>query len=274
MGWRLLIYLVVAIAALIILVSCMEKQILYQPISYPEGNWNIPEIKEEVHDVRFETEDGVELHGWWAPRKDAKVTLLWFHGNAGNLTHRYQDFMMLRGLGCQVLIVDYRGYGRSEGSPSESGLYRDGRAAYRFLTEEKNVAPEELVILGRSLGSAVATKLAGELKIQKLILVSPFTSVRDMVPHVLPIPGLHLLVSAEYDSWSRIRDISVPLLVIHGEEDPVIPFELGRKLYEHANEPKSFVRLPGAGHNNIGAVAGDKYRRAIGTFLFDDDGEE
>jgi len=271
MAWRILLYLFIGGTTLVLTVYFMEKQILYQPISYPDGNWDVPEQKEALHDVRFNTEDGVRLHGWWAPREGASRTVLWFHGNAGNLSHRYEDFMMLHRLGCQVLIVDYRGYGRSDGSPSEKGLYRDGFAAYRFLVERKDVPEDELILLGRSLGAGVATKVAAERTIRKLILVSPFTNVPDMVPYVLPVPGLRHVVSSSYDSLSRIRDVKVPLLVLHGTEDAVVPFDLGRKLFESANDPKSFVELPGAGHNNIGIVAGDRYRSALRSFIFDDE---
>ncbi len=274
MGWRLLIYLLVALVGLAFIAGCMESKILYQPVTYPQGNWEVPELKESVRDVRFQTDDGVELHGWWAPREDTDTTILWFHGNAGNLTHRYEDFMAFHRLGYQVMIMDYRGYGRSDGSPSERGLYRDGFAAYRFLTEQKDVPPDRLVLLGRSLGGAVATNVAVEKRIRQLILVSPFTNVRDMVPHVLPVPGLHYLVSSEFDSLSRIRQINVPLLVIHGGKDPVIPIELGRKLYEHAAEPKTFVELPEAGHNNIGLVAGREYMDAIRAFVSEQEDSE
>lgn len=266
---RLILYLVLIGLGIVFLVTCMEGSFIYHPVSYPNGNWKIPELGKSIHDVEFKTKDGVQLHGWWAPVENANRTILWFHGNAGNLSHRYQDVRMLHDLGCQVLIIDYRGYGKSDGSPSEDGLYRDGIAAYQFLTDQKNIPADDIVLLGRSLGSAVATEVASKFPIGRLILVSPFTNTRDMVPQILPIPGLHFLVSSEFDSLSRIQNIHVPLLVIHGEDDSIIPIRLGRKLYEQANDPKSFVPLEGAGHNNISIVAGQQYRQAIKNFVFE-----
>ncbi len=263
---RVILYIVLFAAGIFV----MENYFIYHPVRHPEGNWEIPEIGRSIQDVRFRTSDGIELHGWWAPRKDTNRTILWFHGNAGNLSHRYQGVLQLHRLGCQVLIIDYRGYGKSDGSPSENGLYRDGEAAYTFLTDEMEIAGDEIVPLGRSLGSAVATHLAKYKEINRLILVSPFTNVRDMVPHILPIPGLHYLVSSEFDSLSRIQKIQVPLLFIHGAEDDIIPIELGRKLFEHANPPKTFEEIEGAGHNNISIVAGKRYARLIKQFVFDE----
>jgi len=262
---RLVVYVIFFVAAILVMESCF----IYHPVRHPEGNWDVPELGRQIHDVTFQTDDGVKLHGWWAPREDTNRTILWFHGNAGNLSHRYQGVLQLHRLGCQVLIIDYRGYGKSEGSPSENGLYRDGEAAYSFLTDQKDIAGDKIVPLGRSLGSAVATHLAVHHEIKRLILVSPFTNVRDMVPYVLPIPGLHYLISSEFDSLSRIQNVHAPLLVIHGTKDDIIPIELGRKLFEHANPPKTFEAIEGAGHNNISMVAGKRYERLIKEFVYD-----
>ncbi len=269
---RLLIYAVLVLTGIVFLASCMEKTFIYQPVSYPEGNWDVPQTSmgAEIQDVHFHTDDDVRLHGWWVPRSDTSRTILWFHGNAGNLSHRYQDLLNFHNIGCQVLIIDYRGYGKSDGSPSEQGLYRDGLAAYSFLVEQKEIPKDQIVLLGRSLGAAVATKVANRREIDRLLLVSPFTNVRDMVPHVLPIPGLHYLISSEFNSLDRIRDIHVPLLIIHGTDDEIVPIELGRKLFERANSPKRFEALEGAGHNNISMVAGIKYQQLIREFIFED----
>lgn len=264
---KILLYVVITLLILVGFVLFFESSFVYHPVKHPGGNWEPPELHDSIHDVTFEAEDGTELHGWWVPKKDTDTTLLWYHGNAGNLSHRLGGIRDFFDLGVQILIMDYRGYGKSEGSPSEDGIYMDGEAAYTFLRKEKNVPASELFILGRSLGAAVATHVAGKFPTGGLILVSGFPSARSMVPRVLPIPGLHFLVRHNLDSASRIGSIETPLLMMHGSEDNIVPPELGRKLFEHATEPKEFRLLDGAGHNNIHLRSGKEYLSAIRTFI-------
>jgi fermentation-respiration switch protein FrsA (DUF1100 family) len=197
----------------------------------------------------------------------AKVTVLLAHGNAGNLSHRLDRTIFLQSrLGADVLLFDYRGYGRSEGRPDEEGTYRDARAAHRWLTEVRGVTPDRLVLFGESLGSAVALELALARPCRALVLESPFTSVPDMAAVVLPFLP-RSFVRTQYDNLGKIGRLRVPLLVLHGDGDEVVPFAQGRRLFEAAPEPKRFFSIPGAGHNDTYIVGGDAYWRTVADFV-------
>lgn len=270
--WAMILRIAVILAAafllLYILMPFVEHRILYHPTrvsSYtgdPTAGTAGP-----IQEVTYTTSNGTKRTSPWAPREETDRTILWFHGNGGNAGDRIPDMKRLHRQGHQVLIGEYRGYGMNDGTPSEEGLYRDAESAWTFLTEEKDIPPNQIIIMGRSLGAAVATHLAAKERDAGLILVSPFTSIADMAYHKVPIPGLSLLLQSRFDSSSRIKDIHAPLLVMHGTRDRVVPFELGKTLFEQAVEPKSFIRLRDAGHNNIASVAGDLYFDSIDTFV-------
>ena len=227
----------------------------------------------DFEEVVFPASDGVKLHGWYVPG-EGDTTLLWFHGNAGNVSHRVDYLLRLhRHLAASVFIFDYRGYGRSEGSVSEEGTYLDAEGALAYLRSPQGPAPSHrLVLLGRSLGCAVAVEMATRHQVDAMILEAPFTSIRGMAklayPY-LPAGAVLRLFNARYDSLSKIRNIHIPLLVMHGELDEIIPFEAGRELFDAANEPKRFHTIPGAGHNDTYLVGGDAYYDAIRGFLQD-----
>jgi len=263
--------LIAAIATIIIwmlLVFAIENKMIYFPAKYPEGNWQPMEtygVKAE--DCYFKTEDSVQLHGWFVHSDSSAVTMLWCDGNAGNITHRLDNIKRLLDLKINIFIFDYRGYGRSEGEPDEEGLYLDAKAAYGYLLTRKEIDPEKIVFFGRSLGTAVAVDLALHRKCIGLILESAFTTAKDMAKEIMPFIPAHLIIKSKFDSFSKIKNIHVPLLVIHGNEDDTIPFELGKKLFEAANEPKYFYEIPGASHNDTYGVGGSEYFRRIGEFL-------
>ena len=219
-------------------------------------------------DAWFAAEDGVRLHGWFVPAPDATATLLFFHGNAGNISYWLETIRLLRRrLGIHIFLFDYRGYGRSDGRPSEEGLYRDARAALAYLRRHPLVRPDRTVFFGSSLGSAVAVELATQEPPAGLVLESPFTSVRAMGKATFPFLPVSLLVGNQFDSLSRITRIHVPLLVLHGDRDEVIPLTQGRALFEAANEPKTFFAVAGASHNDISVVGGAAYLDAWARFL-------
>jgi hypothetical protein len=205
----------------------------------------------------FTAEDGVRLHGWFvaAPERapaSAATTLLWFHGNAGNIGDRLEILMLLhRRFRLHILLFDYRGYGQSEGKPSEEGLYRDARAALAHLRRHSRVQPDRIVYFGQSLGGAVAVELATRESPTGLILEAPFASVRAMGKTVLPFLPISLLVGDQFNSLERIAHVRAPLLILHGDRDEVVPFAQGQDLYRAANQPKTFLRIPGAGHNDL-----------------------
>jgi len=220
----------------------------------------------DYQDVKIATEDGVDLHGWFIPRPGARRVLLFFHGNAGNISHRGDSILIFNGLGLDVFIIDYRGYGRSRGSPSEQGLYRDARAAWRWLTGERGYAPSDVVIFGRSLGAAVAAHLAAETDPGGLVLESGFSSARDAGRAILPLLSRLVIGRYDFDAARALQEVRCPVLVMHSPEDEIIPYRLGRRLYEAAREPKRFVDLRG-GHNDGFLVSQPQYERVLDEFL-------
>ena len=218
-------------------------------------------------DIHFSASDGVRLHGWFVPG-EGEVTWLWFHGNGGNISHRLEDLTLLHThLGVKIFLFDYRGYGRSEGRASERGTYRDARGALDYVLSRQDICPRKIVYFGRSLGAAVAVWLATQHQPSGLILESPFASVKDMAKIAFPHLPLYLLVHNKYDSLSRIGKLSCPLLILHGDEDQIVPISQGRKLYDAARGPKSFYVIPGAAHNNTYIIGQEPYFRTLADFI-------
>ncbi len=227
----------------------------------------------EYDDVIFKTEDGLNLNGWFVPGKksspDADLhTLLWFHGNAGNINRRLDNIKMIyERVPVNVFIIDYRQYGRSEGKVTEEGTYIDARAALAYLHSRDDINNEKIIFFGRSLGSAVAVELALNEKCRALILETPFTSILEMGKKLYPYLPVSLLLQTKYDTLSKIGNIKVPILVMHGDQDKLVPFEHGKRIYDMANEPKEFYTIPGAGHNDTHIVGGEEYFDAIKNFV-------
>jgi len=218
-------------------------------------------------DVNFTAADGTQLHGWYV-RGQRRETLLWFHGNAGNISHRLDNLRLLHTtIGVNVFIFDYRGYGRSQGIASEPGVYDDARGALAYLRQRPDVAPERIIYFGRSLGSAVALELARRERPLGLVLETPFLSIRAMARSLLPLGPLALAIPEGFDNESKITEIDCPVLIIHGDRDEIVPFEQGQVLFERARPPKSFYRLHGAGHNDTYIVGGAAYFARLGKFI-------
>jgi len=235
---------------------------LYYPQRYPDGFWN---LQREIGatEVWLTTRDGVRLNAWWIAAPQTHLATVFFHGNAGNLTHRVEHMRSIIAAGSSLLIPDYRGYGKSEGSPSEAGLYSDADAAYQWLIDQGHTR-DRIIIQGESLGSAVAVDLAARSPCAGVVLEAPFNSVSGVAAGILPILGP--LVARGFDSKQKIGKIHAPLLFIHGDRDHVIPDALGLDLYRAAPEPKRFWRVAGAGHNDLLDVAGDEYRQHLAAF--------
>jgi fermentation-respiration switch protein FrsA (DUF1100 family) len=273
---RIVLLLAAGFAAFVML---FEDRFIYFPAKYPEGAWDVEArgaASVEVEDVWFQASDGVRLHGWsCTPRRaegDAQprrpMTLLWFHGNAGNITSRFGVIEKLVGLPAEVFIIDYRGYGRSHGSPSEQGLYLDARAAWDYLTGARGIPPANVVVFGDSLGGAVAIDLATHVEPAGLVVQSSFTSIRDMAAEVMPfVPGF--LLRTKMDSLSKIKNVRAPKLFIHSPADEMVPYRFGRALYDAAPEPKQFYEVKGASHNETDSVGGRAYFDAIAKFVRD-----
>ena len=214
-------------------------------------------------DVWIDTRDGVRLHGWWASLKDARFVTLYLHGNAGNVTHRFPQIREIVAAGSSILMLDYRGYGKSSGRPTEKGLYIDADAAYEHLLK-LGASPDQIILHGESLGTAVAINLASRRRCAALVLEAPFTSAGDVAGTVLPVIGPMLVHS--YNSSAKIHGIIAPKLFIQGDRDEIIPPRLGQKLYAAAPAPKSFWTVQGAGHNDILETAGPQYRQRLAQF--------
>lgn len=217
-------------------------------------------------DVTIVTEDDERLHAWFVPAVESRGVLLFFHGNAGNISHRLESLRIFHRLQLDVLILDYRGYGRSTGSPSEQGLYRDGQAAWRYLTELRGMDPAEIVLFGRSLGAAVGANLAARQPAAGLIVESGFTSVADLGADLYPFLPVRLLARYRYPIAEDLAQVTGPVLVIHSREDEIIPFEHGQALYAAASEPKELLEIQGT-HNTGFLTSGDQYIQGLEAFL-------
>lgn len=222
----------------------------------------------EYEDVWVRAEDGPRLHGWWIPaaKAPARAHVLFFHGNAGNISHRLDHARALAAVGCDVLLFDYRGYGRSAGTPSEEGTYRDARAFAAALRARPGAFGARTLYLGESLGGGVAVALAIEAPPAGLVLQSTFTSVADMARlHYPMIPAA--VVPDAYPTLRRVRSLRVPLLVIHGDRDEIVPVAHGRAIHDAALGPKHLEVVLGAGHNDLLWVAGKAWAEAISSWI-------
>ena len=222
----------------------------------------------DYEDVYFTTRDGVKLNGWLALKPGAQATLLWFHGNAGNIGHRAYGLKPLRDkLSVNVFIIDYRGYGRSEGVVSEQGTYEDAGAAFRYLTGRSDIDAKRIVIFGQSLGAAVAADLAGREECSAVILEAPFASIPAMAKAIYPWLPIGPLIKTRYDVIEKVKKISAPLLIVHGDRDDIVPFEQGRRVFDAAAGPKEFHTLRGAHHNDTFETGGDAYFKVMRDFI-------
>lgn len=235
-------------------------------IYYPDPNWIVtPErLGLEAEEVQLSPEPGIELHAWFFPHPAPLATLLFCHGNAGNVSHRLENVYYLSQTGFQVLLFDYRGYGHSTGQPSEEGLYRDSVAAWEHLVARPDTAAAPRLIFGRSLGGAVAVELATRVTAHGLSIESTFTSIQTLARLAFPLPLPELPV--KYDSLAKIGRIAMPLLAIHGERDELIPFADGRALFDAAPQPKDWFPIPGAGHNDTYRIGGQAYFQWLAAF--------
>lgn len=221
-------------------------------------------------DVHIATSDGERLHGWYVPAAAARGVLLFFHGNAGNISHRLESIAIFNRLGLDVLIVDYRGYGQSTGKPSEKGTYRDAQAAWAYLLEERGLAPGRTVIFGRSLGGAVTAWLGSQLPENAapaaVIIESSFSSGVDMARRLYPIYPARLLTRLKYPVVEYVARLRSPVLVVHSRDDEIIPLSMGRAIYDAAPAPKSFLELRGD-HNAGFWISREAYMAGLGEFL-------
>jgi fermentation-respiration switch protein FrsA (DUF1100 family) len=256
-----------AYLALLLFVFVGQSGMLYLPDLPSRELTTTPRaIGLAYEDVRLRTDDGVQLHGWFIPAAQPRGTLLFFHGNAGNISHRLDSIRIFNELRLSVFIFDYRGYGQSEGSPSEVGTQRDAVAVWRYLTEERGVAPQQIVLFGRSLGAAVAAWLATQREPGALILESAFTSVPDVAAEYYWWLPVRLLARFEYATRDYVRAVRCPVLVVHSPDDEIIAFKHGEAIFAAAPEPKELLRLRGS-HNEGFLLSGAIYTGGLDAFL-------
>ena len=263
---KLLFFLFVAACiyvAIVILVYLFQSHLVYFPTRSIDATPNHVNLNYE--DVWLQTKDGDRIHGWFVPEPNARWTVLMFHGNGGNISHRLETLRLLNNVGVNTLIIDYRGYGLSEGQPSEQATYLDAMAAWEHLVEERS-GRDSIIVFGRSLGGAVAVWLANEVNPRGLILESTFTSVIDMAQHHYPFLPVRYISKFHYDSLAIAENIAGPTFMLHSRDDEIVPFDLGMKLYEALPGNKSFLEMQG-GHNDGFYVSGHSYVNGLKGFI-------
>lgn len=255
------IFVLVAFKVFFIL---LEQKSLYHP--YKE----IPETPKDrgitFEEINFRTTDGHLLNGWFVPAKDAKATLLYCHGNAGNIYHRLHKVKFFHEIGLNFFIFDYRGYGKSAGKPSEKGLYKDAQAAYDYLVSRNDVDKNKIVVYGKSLGGPVAADLCVNRQASALILEGSFASVALRAQQLYPFLPMKVLITQKYDTMSKVKDLRIPKLIAHGRQDEVISFRHAEILFAAAAEPKQFLPFDG-GHNDDIYVSSSAYKQELLKFL-------
>ena len=261
---EIIVVLLIAYSALGWTLYFMQPAFVYKPTR--EVSYTPDELGLDFEKVMLKTADGVQLSSWFVPAEDSGLTVLFCHGNGGNMMHRLDSINILNKLGLNCFIFDYRGYGDSQGKPSEEGTYLDAMAAYKWLTETRKVPADNIIIFGRSLGGSIAAELARKVEVAGLIVESGFTSYVDMGRKFYPYMPVRWFASFSYGTVDYIRDVRCPVLIIHSRNDEIAPFEFGLELYEAANEPKEFVEIFGS-HNDGFLVSTEIYNKAWTKWL-------
>ena len=264
--WSLLASVAIAYTGIVALVFLFQSHLVY----FPNVGREIG-VTPQAYGLAFEavtiaTQDGEKLGAWWVPATQSRGAVLIFHGNAGNISHRLDYLQMFHKLAYSSLIIDYRGYGKSTGSPSEQGTYRDAVAAWRWLVEDRGIKAGDIVLLGESLGGAVAAWLGTHVKPRAVVLASTFTSIPDLGAQIYPFLPVRLVSRFSYDSMAAVKAIRSPLLIAHSRDDDIIPYSHGRALFEAANEPKAFLDMQG-GHNDGFLFVRQEWVAQLGAFL-------
>ncbi|MDP1679773.1 MAG: alpha/beta hydrolase [Candidatus Nitrotoga sp.] len=260
----LIMFVIASYLTVVLLVYFSQSRLIYYPMQKIS---NTPDANGlDYTPVHIATTDGETLHGWWVPAPDAKGTVLFFHGNAGNISHRINYLAMFKRLGYNTLLFDYRGYGQSSGVPSESGTYLDAQAVWHYLTATQGIAPAQIVLFGESLGGAVAAWLAAREKPGLLALASAFTSVPDVAAEIYPFLPVRWLARFHYNTLESLQSVTCPVFIAHSLQDEIIPFEHGQQLFQAAPEPKQFLMLEG-GHNTGFVFMQPEWIKSLGAFM-------
>jgi uncharacterized protein len=265
--WGLLLLCAGAYVVLVLALFLFQSELLYLPNLPSRALMATPdEVGLRYAPVTITTDDDISLHGWFVPAEARLATLLFFHGNAGNISHRLDSLRIFHELGLATLIIDYRGYGESTGAPSEEGTYRDAEAAWRYLTVERQIVPGDIVLFGRSLGGAVAARLATRHTPGALILESTFTSVPDLAAELYPFLPVRWLTRFHYGTETNLRSVSCPVLIVHSRDDEIIAFAHAQRLFGAAREPKRLLEIRGD-HNGGFLASRPIYVEGMAAFL-------
>ena len=265
-GWetvKFTFWLIIAIIFFILWIRYVERHNIYFPMK--EVHVTPETVGLAYEEIYFTTSDNKKIHGWFIPGNTESLTILFCHGNGGNIGHRLEKLAFFQKLGLNTFIFDYRGYGKSEGAPSEKGLYKDADAAYSYLTVERGVPKERIVIYGESLGGPVAIDLAKNESVKALITEEAVASIRDMAKIVYPfIPPF--VISSKFDSVAKIKNVNCPKLIIHSVDDEIVPFYLGEKLFNAARPQKKFLKIRGS-HNTAFFDSEKEVTEGVKSFL-------
>ncbi len=261
---KILLIVVIALVLFRIYFIFLEQQSLYYPAM--EVSETPAEIGIAYEEVTFKTSDGESLNAWYVPVKDAETTVLYCHGNAGNICHRLHKVKFFHEMGVNFFIFDYRGYGKSSGRPGERGLYNDAIAAYDYLMSREDVDKSKIVMYGKSLGGPIAAEVCLRRKVSALILESSFASVVIRTQQIYPFLPMKFLITQKYDAVAKVKNIDIPKLIVHGRNDEVISFNHGQILFDTAAEPKQFLSFEG-GHNDEVYVTSLEYKEKLEKFL-------
>lgn len=247
-----------------LLMFLFQRYLIYFPdktVFFTPRHINLP-----YENIEYKTSDDISINGWFIPADSSENTLLFCHGNAGNISHRLESIQIFNRLKLDVFIFDYRGFGKSEGKPDEQGTYLDAKGAWDFLVKEKDVDPSRIIIFGRSLGSGIASWLARETEPAGLILESSYTSLPDLAAKIYPFFPVRWLSRYNYPTRENLDHIDCPVLFIHSRGDEIIPFDLGEQNFIAASDPKEFMEIQGS-HNDGFMVSGQYYMEGIANFI-------
>ena len=232
---NIIIALSLTYLSVLVFLFFFQRSLLYLP---NVNNYFGDKLKVDIKEVQIRTSDNINLIGWFHKKDLNKFkTIVYFHGNAGNLENRIHKLNQFKDMDVNFLIISWRGFSGNSGKPSEQGLYKDGKSAIDWL-KKKGLVEKDIILYGESLGTGIATQIAQNKKFAGLILETPFTSMVDAAKNVYPYIPVSLLLKDKYENDKKIKNINIPVLVLHGEADKIVPFKMGKKIYEIANQPK------------------------------------
>ena len=245
---RAALWLLLSYTAIVLTLWCFERSLVFVPSKYPKGDWTLPA---HVEDVNFTSSDGTALNGWYFPAEKPKAFCLFSHGNGGNLTNRWDIAEALRTeAACSVFLYDYRGYGKSQGSPSEQGILQDARAARDWLAAREKIPPTQILQIGESLGGGVAVDVASKEGARGLLLIGTFSTLPDAAAHHFSFVPVRWIMRTRLNSIDKIVHYHGPLLQFHWDHDNVVPYALGKRLHAAANQPKMLFTGSGQDHRD------------------------